>query len=140
MRLRCPGHSGDASVRVVGVYKFRNCPTPGLWDFSLSVPVGSGFPGPVEIDHELVCSSRDIVDSRRSALAAASEILLAKEAGPIVMDTSPRRSARCSWVGRIPGRRSTQEVTLYKSLGHIVQDLAAVTYPHSRASAAFGTS
>lgn len=139
MRLRFPGHSGDLSVRFVSVYKFRNSPTPGLRDFSLGGPVDSGFPRPVEIDHELVCSSRDMVDSRRSALAAAVELLLAKEAGPIGDGHIAAEIGEVR-LGRIPGRRSTQEVTLYKSLGHIVQDLAAVTYPHSRASAALGTS
>jgi ornithine cyclodeaminase/alanine dehydrogenase-like protein (mu-crystallin family) len=33
----------------------------------------------------------------------------------------------------VPGRRSQEEITLYKSLGHIVQDLAAVSYLHARA-------
>ena len=28
--------------------------------------------------------------------------------------------------GDIPGRRSAEEITLYKSLGHIVQDLASL--------------
>jgi ornithine cyclodeaminase len=27
-------------------------------------------------------------------------------------------------LGRIPGRRTQEEITVYKSLGHIVQDLA----------------
>ncbi|MGH3626326.1 MAG: hypothetical protein ACRDRL_02605 [Sciscionella sp.] len=121
------------------MYKFRNYPIPELRDFSLGGPVGSGFPGPVEVDHELVCSSRYIVDSRRSALAAASEFLPAKEAGPID-DGHIAAEIGGVLLGRLPGRRSAQEVTLYKSLGHIVQHLAAVTYLHSRASAALGTS
>jgi ornithine cyclodeaminase len=33
----------------------------------------------------------------------------------------------------VPGRTAPQEITLYKSLGHIVQDLAAVSYLHARA-------
>ena len=36
-------------------------------------------------------------------------------------------------LGRVAGRRDDREVTLYKSLGHIVQDLAAVRYIHDRA-------
>jgi ornithine cyclodeaminase len=28
-------------------------------------------------------------------------------------------------MGDLPGRRSADEITIYKSLGHIVQDLAA---------------
>jgi ornithine cyclodeaminase len=92
--------------------------------------VGSSHPGPVEIDHALVLSSRYIVDSRRSALAAASEFLLAKEAG-LIDDSHIVGEIGEVLLGRIPGRRSAQEITVYKSLGHIVQDLAAASYVHS---------
>ena len=37
--------------------------------------------------------------------------------------------------GRTEGRRDPQEVTIYKSLGHIAQDLAAVRYALQRAFA-----
>ena len=94
--------------------------------------VGSSHAGPVEIDHALVLASRYIVDSRRSALAAAAEFLLAREAG-LVDDGHIAAEIGEVLLGRIPGRRSPQEITVYKSLGHIVQDLAAVSYLHARA-------
>ena len=94
--------------------------------------VGSSHAGPVEIDHALVQASRYIVDSRRSALAAAAEFLLAKEAG-IIGDGHIAAEIGEVLLGRIPGRRSPAEITVYKSLGHIVQDLAAVSYLHARA-------
>ena len=94
--------------------------------------VGSSYAGPVEIDHALVRASRYIVDSRRSALAAASEFLLAKEAG-LIDDGHIVAEIGDVLLGRIPGRRSAEEITVYKSLGHIVQDLAAVSYLHARA-------
>jgi ornithine cyclodeaminase len=93
--------------------------------------VGSSHAGPVEIDHALVLASRYIVDSRRSARAAAAEFLLAKEAG-LVDDSHIAGEIGEVLLGRIPGRRSAEEITLYKSLGHIVQDLAAVSYLHAR--------
>ncbi len=96
--------------------------------------VGSSHAGPVEIDHALVRASRYIVDSRRSALAAAAEFLLAKEAGLIDDDHIVAEIGEVL-LGRIPGRGSPEEITVYKSLGHIVQDLAAVSYLHSRAGA-----
>lgn len=99
--------------------------------------VGSSYPGPVEIDHALVLASRYIVDSRRSALAAASEFLLAKEAG-LIDDRHIAGEIGEVLLGRIPGRRSADEITVYKSLGHIVQDLAAVSYVHSRARPGVG--
>jgi ornithine cyclodeaminase/alanine dehydrogenase-like protein (mu-crystallin family) len=94
--------------------------------------VGSSHAGPVEIDHALVVSSRYIVDSRRSALAAAAEFLLAKEAG-LVGDDHIVAEIGEVLLGRVPGRTSPDDITVYKSLGHVVQDLAAVKYLHSRA-------
>jgi ornithine cyclodeaminase len=94
--------------------------------------VGSSRAGPVEVDNALVRMSRYIVDSRRSALAAAAEFLLAREAG-LVDDSHIAAEIGEVLLGRIPGRRSPQEITVYKSLGHIVQDLAALTYLHARA-------
>jgi len=94
--------------------------------------VGSSYAGPVEIDHALVQASRYIVDSRRSAMAAAAEFLLAKEAG-LIDDSHIVAEIGEVLLGRVSGRRSPQEITVYKSLGHIVQDLAAVSYLHARA-------
>lgn len=94
--------------------------------------VGSSHAGPVEIDTALVTASRYIVDSRRSALAAASEFLLAKEAG-LIDDGHIVAEIGEVLLGRVPGRRSAEEITVYKSLGHIVQDLAALSYLHARA-------
>lgn len=94
--------------------------------------VGSSYAGPVEIDHALVRASRYIVDSRRSALAAAAEFLLAKEAG-LIDDSHIVAEIGEVLLGRVPGRRSPEEITVYKSLGHIVQDLAAAGYLHARA-------
>ncbi|HUA27126.1 MAG TPA: ornithine cyclodeaminase family protein [Steroidobacteraceae bacterium] len=94
--------------------------------------VGSSYAGPVEVNHALVRMSRYIVDSRRSALAAAAEFLLAKEAG-LIDDSHIVAEIGEVLLGRIPGRTSPEEVTVYKSLGHIVQDLAATTYVHARA-------
>jgi ornithine cyclodeaminase len=99
--------------------------------------VGSSRAGPVEIDHALLRASRYVVDSRRSALAAAAEFLLAKEAG-LVDDDHIVAEIGEVLLGRIAGRTSPQEITLYKSLGHIVQDLAAASYVHARAGSRSG--
>jgi ornithine cyclodeaminase len=94
--------------------------------------VGSSHAGPVEIDDALVVASRYIVDSRRSALAAAAEFLRAKEAG-LIDDSHIVAEIGEVFLGRVPGRTADDEITVYKSLGHIAQDLAAVSYLHSRA-------
>lgn len=96
--------------------------------------VGSGFPGPVEIDHALLLASRYIVDSRQSALAAAAEFLLAKEAG-FIGDHHIVAEIGEVLLGSVPGRTSADDITIYKSLGHVVQDLAAAKYVHTQAMA-----
>ena len=73
------------------------------------------------------------MDSQRSAfICGTAEFLLAKEAG-LIDDSHIVAEIGEVLLGRIPGRRSPEEITVYKSLGHIVQDLAATTYVHERA-------
>lgn len=97
--------------------------------------VGSSHAGPVEIDPALVLASRYVADSRRSALAAAAEFLLAKEAG-MIDDSHIAAEIGEILLGRVTGRTSRGQITLYKSLGHVVQDLAAVAYVHAHAMGA----
>jgi ornithine cyclodeaminase/alanine dehydrogenase-like protein (mu-crystallin family) len=85
--------------------------------------VGSGFAGPVEVDNDLVVHSRFIADSREGVLAQGAEFLRAKAAG-LIGDEHIVAEIGQVLAGEIEGRRSPQEITVYKSLGHIVQDLS----------------
>jgi ornithine cyclodeaminase/alanine dehydrogenase-like protein (mu-crystallin family) len=85
--------------------------------------VGSSYAVPVEVDNDLVIRSRFIADSRESVLAQGAEFLRAKSAGLISDDHIVAEIGQVL-SGEIPGRRSPEEITVYKSLGHIVQDLA----------------
>lgn len=95
--------------------------------------VGSSYPGPVEIDTALVAASRYFADYRASALAAAAEFLKAKEDG-LVDDAHILGEIGEVISGKVAGRTDNRQITVYKSLGHIVQDLAAARYVHDRAS------
>jgi ornithine cyclodeaminase len=86
--------------------------------------VGSSGAGPVEVDNELVVRSRFIADSREGVLRQGAEFLKAKEAGLIGDDHIVAEIGQVL-AGDIEGRRSADEITLYKSLGHVVQDLAS---------------
>lgn len=97
--------------------------------------VGSSHAGPVEIDSALVARARYIADSRASALAAAAEFLVARAEG-LVGDDHIRGEIGEVLNGTLGGREAAGQVTLYKSLGHIVQDLAALTYVDSKALSA----
>jgi ornithine cyclodeaminase len=85
--------------------------------------VGSSHAGAAEVDNELVARSRFIVDSREGVLAQGGEFLRAKSAG--VVDES-HIVAEIGQVlsGEVEGRQYADQITAYKSLGHIVQDLA----------------
>ncbi|MGZ6132748.1 MAG: ornithine cyclodeaminase family protein [Myxococcaceae bacterium] len=85
--------------------------------------VGSSYLGPVEVDSDLVVASRFIADSREGCLRQGAEFVKAKEAGLIGEDHLVAEIGEVL-SGKVPGRRTAGELTVYKSLGHIVQDLA----------------
>lgn len=88
--------------------------------------VGSSFAGPAEADNSLVARARFIVDSREGVLAQGAEFLRAKAAG-FVDDDHIAAEIGEVLSGAVEGRQSSEQVTIYKSLGHVVQDLAAAT-------------
>jgi len=87
--------------------------------------VGSSFPGPAEVDNDLVVRSRFIADYREGILKQGAEFLHAKAAG-LVDDDHVVGEIGQVLSGALPGRQSADQVTVYKSIGHIVQDLASV--------------
>lgn len=86
--------------------------------------VGSSGPGPTEADHDLVVRSRFIADSREGVLAQGAEFLYAKAAG-LIDDSHVVGEIGQVLDGTLEGRQSRDQITVYKSLGHVVQDLAA---------------
>lgn len=86
--------------------------------------VGSSRAGPSEADNDLVVRSRFIADSREGVLAQGAEFLNAKAAG-LVDDDHVVGEIGQVLAGQIEGRQSPGQITVYKSLGHIVQDLAS---------------
>jgi ornithine cyclodeaminase len=96
--------------------------------------IGSSYAGPVEVDDMLVARARYVADTRRSVLAAGAEFLSARAAG-LIDDAHIVAEIGEVLLGRVAGRRTPDEITIYKSLGHVVQDLAATDYVHQRASA-----
>jgi len=86
--------------------------------------VGSSHAVPAEVDSDLVARSRFVADSREGVLAQGAEFLRAKEAGLIGDDHIVAEIGEVL-AGDIVGRRSDDEITVYKSLGHVVQDLAS---------------
>lgn len=92
--------------------------------------VGSSSPAPTETDHDLVVKSRFVADHRLHVLAHGAEFLKAKEAG-LVTDAHVLEIGEVL-MGKVPGRQSADQVTVYKSLGHAVQDLASVGWLYEK--------
>lgn len=93
--------------------------------------VGSSYLGPVEVDTELVVKARYVADYRPGVLAQAAELKIAREAGRID-DTHVIGEIGDVLAGRIQARENESQITIYKSLGHVVQDLAAAAYLRGR--------
>ncbi len=98
----------------------------------LIISLGAYRPEMREMDPVLVARARVIVDSRAAALVEAGDIVqgiregrfsaahIAGEIGEVVL-------------GRIPGRRTADDVVIFKSLGMAVEDVAAAQLTYQRA-------
>ena len=96
--------------------------------------VGSSMLGPVEADTALVAKGRYVADYRPGVLAQGAELAVARDAGA-VDDSHVVAEIGDVLAGRVAGRENDQQVTIYKSLGHVAQDLAAADYLQRRAKA-----
>ncbi|MDG2523036.1 ornithine cyclodeaminase family protein [Caulobacter segnis] len=95
--------------------------------------VGSSGPAQAETDGALVARSRYVVDHREHVLVHGGEFLRAKAAG-LVGDDHIAAEIGQILSGEIPGRTGDEQVTVYKSLGHAVQDIACVAWLNGRAA------
>lgn len=86
--------------------------------------VGSSRDGPTECDDDLVARARFFADHAEGVRAQGAEFRRALAAGRIGPDHLLGEIGEV-FDGRLPGRVSPADVTAYKSLGSIVQDLAS---------------
>ena len=97
--------------------------------------VGACRPTHRELHAALVARSRVFVDSTVGALAEAGDIVMAIQEGAIAPEhIAGELGALVS--GMVAGRQVPGEVTLFKSLGMAVEDVAAARLAYARASAA----
>jgi ornithine cyclodeaminase/alanine dehydrogenase-like protein (mu-crystallin family) len=97
--------------------------------------VGSSQASAAEIDAQAVVRSRMFVDRRESTLNEGGEYRRALQAGLIGPEHILAEIGEVA-AGNKDGRRSPQEITLYKSLGIAPQDLAAAHFVLDQAGAA----
>ncbi len=89
--------------------------------------VGACFPHTRELDAATVAAATLFVDRRESAENEAGDYLLAVQEGAIGADHI-RAELGDVLAGSHPGRTSTDELTIFKSLGIAVEDLAAADH------------
>jgi len=94
--------------------------------------VGSSIPTSREIDTATMVAARLFVDRRESALAEAGDLLIAIREGAVKGDHVQAELGEVI-IGKNPGRRSPRELTLFKSLGLAVEDVASAAYIARRA-------
>jgi alanine dehydrogenase len=94
--------------------------------------VGSSIPTSREIDTATMVAARLFVDRRESALAEAGDLLIAIGEGAVKGDHVQAELGEVI-IGKNPGRRSPRELTLFKSLGLAVEDVASAAYIARRA-------
>ena len=87
-----------------------------------------------ELDTDAVVRSRLFVDRLESTLNEAGDFLFPKQEGAIDDDHIVGEIGDIL-LGKLPGRESPDEITLFKSLGLAVEDLAAADYVYKRAQA-----
>ena len=95
--------------------------------------VGSSFATHRELDATAVKRARLYTDCRESASNEAGDFLIAKREGAFG-DEHLLGELGEVLLGRVPGRRSPDDITLYKSLGVAVEDLAAASFLLQRAA------
>jgi alanine dehydrogenase len=96
--------------------------------------VGSSVPFARELDTAAVVRSRLFVDRRESALNEAGDFLIPKKEGAVADDHILGEIGEVL-TGKIAGRRSPGEITLFKSLGLAIEDVAAARHIYEKARA-----
>jgi ornithine cyclodeaminase len=96
--------------------------------------VGAGAARMQELGPALVGRSRIVVDTIEGALSEAGDIMTAIREGTLA--AQPELILLCDVIaGKAPGRRSPEEITLFKSLGMAIEDVACAALAFERARA-----
>jgi ornithine cyclodeaminase/alanine dehydrogenase-like protein (mu-crystallin family) len=86
------------------------------------------------MDPKLVARGRLIVDTRAAALKESGDVVLAMAEGHFGPEHVVAELGDVV-AGRVQGRTSDEEVTIYKPLGIAVEDVAAAQLAYTRARA-----
>ena len=96
--------------------------------------VGASTPAAREVDSEAMRQALLFVDRRESTLNEAGDFLIPRQEG-VIGDDHIQAELGEILLGQHPGRTSSQAITLFKSLGLAVEDLASAQYIYQQALA-----
>lgn len=97
--------------------------------------IGTYSPQSREIDSQTMAAAQIFVDRRESAVNEAGDFLLAVQEGAIGSDSIVAEVGEVL-LGEKPGRTSDQDITLFKSLGLAIEDMACAEYLYEKAKTA----
>lgn len=95
--------------------------------------VGSSIAAARELDGTTIAAASFFVDRRESTINESGDYLFALREGAISGPEHIRAELGEILVGAAEGRKSDDEITLFKSLGLAVEDLAAAAYLYEKA-------
>ena len=131
--------SAEAAVRGADlIVLVTSSPTPVIDDAWVSegahvVGVGACRPNQQEMPPPLVTRARLFVDSRDAAVVESGDVVMNVNAG--LFDASHIRGELGELVlGRVDGRTSSKDITIFKSLGMAVEDVVAADLVFRRAA------
>jgi ornithine cyclodeaminase len=105
-----------------------------LWPGTHVNAVGASLRSARELDTDAVVRSSLFVDRRESAMNEAGDFLIPRDEGAID-ETHIRGEIGDIVLGKLQGRERDDEITLFKSLGLAVEDIASAKLIYERAKA-----
>jgi len=133
--------SADASSAVNGadiVVLATSSKTPVLASIDVNpgthiCAVGACRPDQREMPSDLVARARMFIDSRAGAFKEAGDVLLAIADGSVTADHVAGELGELV-LGRVAGRQTMEDVTVFKSLGMAIEDVVAAQLVLDRAA------
>jgi alanine dehydrogenase len=138
MPVRAAG-SAEEAVRGADLVVLATASAQPVVDVSWIAPgahivsVGAPRPDQREIDPALTARARLFVDSKAAALAESGDIIMGIAEGRFGPDHVAGELGELV-LGRVEGRRSDEEITIFKSLGMAVEDVVAADLVYRRAA------
>jgi ornithine cyclodeaminase/alanine dehydrogenase-like protein (mu-crystallin family) len=95
--------------------------------------VGANLANRREVDAALITRSRVVVEYREQAREEAGDLVVPLRSGEITEDAIAADLGEVV-TGRRPGRTSAEEITLFKSIGVAIEDVAVAAYVYEKAT------